>query len=114
MTLAQFLAQRPSGPLYQYTNADGLIGILDRKELWASNVMHLNDAQEFRQGIKMLLTQMEDRLRGRYESGPHSLSWKGLYEEWKTSSLKSWGRMHVISFSANGDQLSQWRAYCGS
>ena len=39
-------AQPPPPPLYHYTNAAGLVGILDSGSLWASAIGHSNDLRE--------------------------------------------------------------------
>ena len=40
-------SNRPVPPvLYHYTDAHGLYGIAQTKELWATNVSYLNDSQE--------------------------------------------------------------------
>jgi hypothetical protein len=39
--------------LYHYTGLDGLLGIVEKSELWATNVNYMNDATEFRIALKM-------------------------------------------------------------
>src|SRR5258708_21111318 len=40
---------------YHYTNANGLIGILDGAELWASHVCSMNDRSEQQYALKPIL-----------------------------------------------------------
>lgn len=34
-------------PLYHYTSQRGLLGILESKKLWMTNILYLNDSSEF-------------------------------------------------------------------
>ena len=56
-----FLRQRPPGPLFHYTDANGLLGILEHKEIWATDALHLNDAQEFKHALSLLQTELIKR-----------------------------------------------------
>ena len=46
--LAAAAGQTPSTPLYHYTDAAGLIGIVTSGALWATHCDYLNDASEFK------------------------------------------------------------------
>ena len=112
-TFLSALRSRPTGLLYHYTDAKGLIGMLESRQLWASNIMHLNDAGEFVHAIGIVKEEITQRLR---DDPP------GVDPDWSSmlSELEAEGgesafvatRLFVASFSENGDQLSQWRAYC--
>jgi len=43
-TISTVLGSRPTGLLYHYTDAKGLVGMLEAQQIWASHIMHLNDA----------------------------------------------------------------------
>lgn len=95
--------------LYHYTTQDGLLGIISRKHIWATNIHYLNDATEFGYAINLTLETLHDKEK---ES-----CW--VYQEFShriMNILKSNDRLslYVISFSEVGDLLSQWRAYCSS
>jgi hypothetical protein len=109
-TIREFLAQRPSGPLYHYTDAAGLLGIFGRKEIWASDALHMNDAKEYRHAEEVLREELENRLQNA-TSSPED---KRIYQRALGAQPLHFGigPMYVASFSAKGDQLSQWRAYC--
>jgi hypothetical protein len=47
--------------LYHYTTLDGLLGILDKKELWATGISYLNDTSEFEAGKNALFDLMFSR-----------------------------------------------------
>ena len=41
-----------AAPLYHYTNAAGLTGILNNQQFWFTSYLHLNDPSELRFGIE--------------------------------------------------------------
>ena len=51
--------------LCHYTNLAGLIGILESKQLWASNVAFLNDREELLKAGDFADEEMEE-LKGQY------------------------------------------------
>lgn len=60
----------PPPILYHYTRLPGLLGIIDSKALWATDIRYLNDETEFHHAVDItrdLLTELKDfarRLRG--------------------------------------------------
>ncbi len=109
-TINAFLSTRPTGTLYHYTSADALIGIFRSKALWATDVHHLNDASEYRCAVAVLVAEAKRRLQAANLQSVSAERWRGFLTEWNGNSPKS--DSHVISFSTEGNQLSQWRAYC--
>jgi hypothetical protein len=49
-----------SGTCWHYTNADGLLGIVNKNELWASSPRVLKDSSELRYGISILKSALEE------------------------------------------------------
>lgn len=45
--------QRRETYLYHYTTAEGLIGIMRNRNIWATDVFYLNDWEEFLGGINL-------------------------------------------------------------
>ena len=39
--------------LYHYTSLEGLLGIIESKSIWATNVLYLNDASELNYSINL-------------------------------------------------------------
>lgn len=111
-SIREFLLQRPDGPLYHYTTASGLLGMLERKEIWASSALHLNDAKVFQHAHNLLKGELRKRLHDVAQAAALSPEWKGLYREWEDESSTTDPDVYVVSFSTEGNQLSQWRAYC--
>lgn len=98
--------------LYHYTTPAGLIGIVENRILWATDVFYLNDSEEFALGIQIarnyLKSKLEDRTNNESKIGRL---------EWLLGQLKNIGPsrktdVYVSSLSEEDDQLSQWRAYC--
>ncbi len=91
--------------LYHYTNLDSLIGIVDKKEIWFTNVEYLNDITEFNEGKKLFLTNLS-KSESEFESPETYNQIRSYIEENITP-------YNVFSFSLSGerDSLDQWRAY---
>lgn len=98
--LDTFIREKPSGCLYHYTGAAGLIGIVQSGKLWASDYRHLNDRHEYRIGARLL----EEEIRSSPLADPQRKAFDKLV-------AKTQKACFVLSFSELGDQLSQWRAY---
>jgi hypothetical protein len=87
--------------LWHYTSISGLEGMLRTSELWLSNMLYLNDAMEhhlLRQRVASLADEVVKNVELRNDvkrafSGDESPTF------------------YVMCFSADGDLLSQWRAY---
>jgi hypothetical protein len=96
--------------LYHYCNAEGLKGIVENKCLWMSNVACMNDYMEH----NWLLELARECLRLRMRRSVLNLldSPDQFYEELETLVFSQpTSTPYVVSFSAGGDILSQWRAY---
>jgi hypothetical protein len=89
--------------LYHYTTQAGLLGIIGKKTLWASSILHLNDAGEFRYALNIARTiASEERAVGRNMTDFENT----------LALMRNVLNVYVCSFSTEKDQLSQWRAYC--
>lgn len=106
--LADLLKREAPETLYHYTSPAGALGILSSKEAWASSIHFLNDAQEFQQA-REVARQAFWRI-ARESPHPRAKDVADLLGE----SLERVSRINicVFSLSANGNLLSQWRAYC--
>lgn len=94
--------------LYHYTDARGLLGIIQKQEVWASHIRYLNDSEEFDYAVNLA----QGVIRGRAEATANQKEKEVLTA---LSTRLSPGRMvdvFVASFSEDGDLLSQWRGYC--
>lgn len=99
--------------VYHYTTAEGIKGILEGQSLWASEGFYLNDSSEMLFGRGTILG-VAMRLYSDKEM-PWSL-WSSVQNAFPRDwTLKSphYERIFLASFSTEGDDLSQWRAYGG-
>ena len=100
--------KRPPRVLYHYTSGSGLIGILTSKSIWATSIRFLNDSTEYSLALKLA----QEVIQKRIEDSRNKFD-RGLYKvlEERLASEEGHGEVYVSSFTENGDQLSQWRAY---
>jgi hypothetical protein len=94
--------------LYHYTSGSGLIGILKSKSIWATSIRFLNDSTEYSLALTLALDVIQKRIedaRNKFDLGLYSVLKDRLAGE------EGHGEVYVSSFTENGDQLSQWRAY---
>jgi hypothetical protein len=97
-------APKHEGLLYHYTTQEGLLGILESKQLWATHYRYLNDASEGQIVSKLLFDELANRIGD-----------EGVISQGETilSEITSQD-VYVTSFSEDGNLLSQWRAYSGN
>lgn len=94
--------------IHHYTSPAGLLGIVRSKAIWATDVRYLSDSQEFRYAVDLAGAVIRDW--GADAEGDRERS---FYKSVEMSLRRSpSNRLFVTSFSAVGDLLSQWRAYC--
>lgn len=97
--------------LYHYTTPEGLIGIVENRTLWATDVFYLNDSEEFALGIQIARDYMKD-LKEKANSEPTVGRLEWLLGDFKGVGPQRKIDVYVSSLSVEDDQLSQWRAYC--
>ncbi len=99
--------------LYHYTTAEGLIGIVKTRRIWATNILYLNDTEEYRHGVRLGAAYVDELLGKAKEpdEAAYLTDLKGAVQEMERS-YEAPG--YVASFSENQDDLSQWRAYCSA
>lgn len=104
--LNEALSRIPTFPLYHYTRQAGLLGIIERTEIWATHTQYLNDRREYLHAIDLV----RDRIRT--YSASVSESDRELLSEMELglAGIESIN-VCVCSFSEERDSLSQWRAY---
>jgi hypothetical protein len=94
----------PGRVLYHYTGAAGLVGILEARCLFASDVWFLNDAAE----VRYAQTRMLERVRKHL--GPEQPWLEELLDV--SEARPGWlDDVFVTSFCEERDLLSQWRGY---
>lgn len=98
--------QEPPRELFHYTSLQGAYGIITSKTLWLTKIQYLNDLTELRYAI--------DLFRAAVRAWPEPLdSEERAFIDNVAHQLGSFTGTNVCvaSFCANGDLLSQWRAY---
>lgn len=95
-------------PLFHYTDMRGLLGIINSEELWLTSIFHLNDPSELGYGVEMALIILKEEA----ERGPDVVK---AFCAWMKHLLVKAGAeifgFFVGSFSRDGNDLGQWRAY---
>lgn len=101
-------ANVPDDALFHYTSFSNYLSILESKSLWASEIRYMNDAREVNYFAQLLI---RPRLVSRTKADGHS-EVRAEFKSWlETRILKDSDRLFVISLSAAGNLLSQWRSY---
>ncbi len=123
--------------LYHYTDQVGLLGILEKKAIWATHVRYLNDATEWIRGLEIYRQCIEEAVdKGEVERTVHLL-YPNIRESLVLEAsqalrtflqqltdplddvhcfVTSFCEPRVNKFNSNewvGDDLSQWRGYSG-
>lgn len=108
MDVPEVFGAEPPRLLYHYTSATGVLGIIQSGSVWASVVNSLNDAKEFHHAADVLQHCFENWLRQR--GNKDQAAFRQAAESLTSHSHRYTG-ICICSFSAEGDLLSQWRAY---
>ncbi len=118
--------------LYHYTDACGLLGILNNKSIWLSNIQLLNDNSEFEEGKKVILEVISNKIDDirinpvptpvDFELG--DINQKSIIDYLRNISGYLCGSnsphfsarnfIYVFSLSRKQNLLSQWRGYCSN
>ena len=98
--------------LYHYTDSNGLLGILESGIFYASHFSHFNDPSELTYGINIINTCIRERIKHeKIKSIKDKLNKFQQSFDVNEIIFKVNELIFGLSFSENGDLLSQWRAY---
>lgn len=100
-------SQQPQSTLYHYTTFSGLLGIVQSRVLWASDVRYMNDAAELHHTLDLLTDAIDVRI----SRGDSKATLLQHFGQWLTHRLNQGHMLFAASFRANGNLLSQWRGY---
>jgi len=97
--------------IYHYTDAAGLLGIVQHRALWATDVWFMNDSVEATYGW----ARIEQFLRSRAAQSSNERKVADAAADILRDLRDRGGNLQsfIACLSKNGDQLSQWRAYGG-
>jgi hypothetical protein len=110
--LGQMEANEKPTYLYHYTTAEGLKGLVEKQELWATDILYLNDWTEFYHGRAEFKRELEKRVVSMPKDTPDGKVAQIVSDLLDESNALGSNRVFVCSFSEKGNDLSQWRAYC--
>ena len=96
--------------VYHYTSMDTLKKIVQKKELWATNVKYLNDVTEHEFFVKATVGRL-----GHIVMMDADFDWDAFLRRYalkKTHPDPFYNLPFVASFAAKDDSLTHWRSYC--
>lgn len=111
----QYSDEPPPGTiLYHYTSAEGLKGIIESNELWATSAYYLNDSAEMFYGYNVL-KEVLDQWLSKASHCEDSIS-LGLAQQLRKSFEDLFEKrllkpIYLTCFCEEDNLLSQWRAY---
>ena len=106
--------QDPPRLLYHYTSAEGLLGMLEGRQLWATNVRFMNDTTELGYGINLVREVLQEPAtrRARRTARTRTAGKHGRSDILSLLADTEVNTKHfAVCFCENGDLLSQWRGY---
>jgi hypothetical protein len=104
--------------LWHYTDADGLLGILNSRRIRATHVAHLNDPSELVHGEELAVSVASDLANSLAKDSGNDIAIAALTRfrlNWGTIRLSASWEIFAASFcNDQGNRLSQWRGYGGA
>lgn len=100
--------REPPEIIYHYTNDVGFREILKSGQIWLSDIFNLNDPSELSHGFSHAVKILNSKA----ESGsPESQQFAKNFAAFHQDGMRNTAHYFVCSFSMDGDDLGQWRAY---
>jgi hypothetical protein len=101
-----------TNPLYHYTSAEGLKGIIEKKHFYMTDYLHMNDPGEVAFGIKIV-----KKILGELKESDNEF-YKALCTsadcQFSNERLGNLFCYYITSFSRHPNDLMQWRLYGGN
>lgn len=107
-TVSLLYSIQPNSTLYHYTSLSGLMGMVEKRNFWASDIRYLNDSEELNHIESWLYGEIIERLQQSNTFQKVLLQ----FHEWLRERLNYGPMVFVGCFTENGNLLSQWRGYC--
>ena len=95
--------------IYHYTDDFGLRGILKTGKFWLTDIFALNDPSELEHGLSHFIKALDDKIDNGHPEGKRIAEWFKVFMRRKGAQVAA--SFFVCSFSSDGDELGQWRAY---
>lgn len=103
------LMPKQDSTAYHYTSSSAALSIIDKGEMWVSDVKFLNDSKELDFGIQLIEDMIHNKIAEianvNVRNGLKLLLW------WSKRDIIRDYNIYVCCFSTKGDDLNQWRAY---
>jgi hypothetical protein len=99
--LNEVLSRTPEIPLYHYTQQSGLLGIIAKREIWATHTQYLNDRREYLCALDVVREEIQALILSEQENRPI------LVEMIDSLSGVESMNVCVCSFSEERDSLSR-------
>jgi hypothetical protein len=97
-------------PLYHYTDANGLKGIIENDEIWFTDYRYLNDPSELRHGVLLAHEAINAALVKAKPANADFLC-KMMIDMLTPENFSDHLQFLIACFSRDRDELGQWRAY---
>lgn len=94
--------------LYHYTDVNGLVGIIETKNIWATDCRFFNDTSEIDYGIQLVREVITDEMR--QENSEQDLEFLERSRNLEEVLFQLFD-IYIVCFCEDGDILSQWRGY---
>jgi hypothetical protein len=94
--------------IYHYTNDVGLSGILESGKIWLNDLFQMNDPSELRHGVEHAIELTKAIAQ---KCGPEMQFFADHFNAIRKGGIERSAHYFIASFSSNGDELGQWRAY---
>lgn len=100
--------------LYHYTSMKGLLGIIQERSIWATNILYLNDSSEYKHARDLIVKEINEQKAAIRDTADIKRKVLDSLDQMLNPERGDYNHDHlyVCSFSASCDQLSQWRGYC--
>ena len=106
---APFALKTERPRVWHYTNADGLLGILNTKQIWASSPKALNDLEEIKFGMQRMWKAFGDfQTRNSIKIDNAKRMANILSVDFLTTQIDE---IFIVSASSSNDSLNQWQHY---
>lgn len=101
-------SREPPDLIYHYTNDVGLRGILETGQLWLTDIFNLNDPSELSHGFSHAVNILNSKAE---QGPPESRIFAKNFSAFHLNGMQGTAHYFVCSFSTDGNDLGQWRAY---
>src|SRR4051812_46421755 len=104
----------PVPPLFHYTGAPAIRGILQSDRMWASGAQYMNDWMEVVYGYDIIMNGLRELVEKNRKLPERSRAVFGEVLQLMESPESPFIDAYFAAFCEKGNLLSQWRAYAGT